>query len=168
MDNSFEIKLLILNFLSDLGSSVNLSEITSFLLESNLADYMQANQYLAELSESGLINEYQKENKVLYKINDQGKNTLEMFSDKISDDNRENIKKRVSELKEFTTDKINSSFTCKKDDNNYTASCSIIKEKNILFQIDIPNVSEKEAKQIEKNWDENKLNILKNIKENLM
>ncbi len=88
MDKSLEHKLIILYFLSNINSSINMSEITTFLVEKNYVDYLEANAYLADLAETGLINEYRKDNKVLYKINDEGKNTLEIFGDQLNDTNR--------------------------------------------------------------------------------
>ena len=49
MDNSLENKLIILYFLSGINSSINMSEITTFIVENNYADYISANNYLAEL-----------------------------------------------------------------------------------------------------------------------
>lgn len=169
MDISFEHKLIILYFLSSINSSINMSEITTFLVEKNYTDYMHATAYLSELAESKLINSYQKDNKVLYKINDEGKSTLEIFGDSLNKDNIKIIDDYLLDLKDLSTNSLHSSFNYEKqEDNNYNVTCSIAKDKNILFNISIPNVKEKEIKKIETKWDSNKLTIMKNIKENLM
>ena len=169
MDNSFEHKLIILYFLSSINSSINMAEITTFLVEKNITDYIQANTYLGELAESKLINSYQKENKVLYKINEEGKSTLEMFSEKLSSENRQIIDDYLLDFKDLSTNSLHSSFNYEKqEDEKYNITCSISKEKNVLFNISIPNVMENDIKKIENKWDSNKLTIMKNIKENLM
>ena len=70
-NNTFaDHKLIILYFLSNINSSINLSDITNFLIEKNYTDYMQAGNLLAELENNGLIAVIKKDNKVLYKINE--------------------------------------------------------------------------------------------------
>lgn len=162
-------KLIILYFLSNLNSSINLSEITTFLIEYNYTDYLQAGQYLGELAESGLINVYQKDNKVLYKINDQGKQTLELFSERLSDDNRKIIDNYLITLKDVSTNSIHTSFKYLEDENkNFEILCTIAKEKEILFEISIPNVKNEDIDKIKDKWETNKLTIMKTIKESLL
>lgn len=171
MSNSIftEHKLIILYFLSNLNSSINLSEITTFLIEYNYTDYLQAGQYLAELADSGLVNVYQKDNKVLYKINDQGKQTLELFSERLSNENRKIIENYLIDLKDISTNSIHTSFNYLEDDNKkFKVLCTVAKDKEILFEINIPNTEKEDIDKIKDKWETNKLTIMKTIKENLL
>lgn len=169
-NNAFaDHKLIILYFLSSINSSINLSDITNFLIEKNYTDYMQAGNLLAELENNGLLTVIKKDNKVLYKMNEQGKQTLDMFIDRLPEKDKVIIDEYLEDFKDLSTNSLHSSFaSIKNEDESIDAICTLSKDKNAIFEIKVPNVSEENLNKVKQNWESNKLTIMKNIKENLL
>ncbi|MCQ2748876.1 MAG: DUF4364 family protein [Clostridia bacterium] len=152
-NNTFaDHKLIILYFLSSINSSINLSDITNFLIEKNYTDYMGAGNLLGELENNGLITVIKKDNKVLYKMNEQGKQTLEMFADRMPAKDKEVIDEYLEDFKDLSTNSLHTSFTSiKNDDQSIDAICTLSKDKNALFEIKVPNISENELSKVKEN-----------------
>lgn len=164
-----EHKLLILYFMSSINSSINSMDITNFLIENNYTDYLTAQQYFAELSEQGLINLYQNDKKVFYKINEKGLQTLELFNNRLSSGNRNVVDTYLKDFQDLSTNTLHATFDYDIiDDDVYNIKCSISKDKKTLYNLEIPNVSKVKLDKIKDKWETNKLSIMKYLKDNLI
>ncbi|MFI3213763.1 MAG: DUF4364 family protein [Eubacteriales bacterium] len=78
-------KLIVLYMLEQVTFPLTTSQISEFILDREYTNYLTLQQVLSELSEATLVQSDTKGNRTLLMINEEGKNTLSFFNNRISD-----------------------------------------------------------------------------------
>ena len=119
---------------------------------------------MLDLLEIKYIKTYQKDNKDVYEITEQGREalnlTLDMLPGIIKLKVDINFKNELSNSKE--QESITAEFT-PKSETDYTVTCKINENHNCIFELKIFAGSREEAKKIVDNWKENAHNIYPDI-----
>ncbi len=151
-----ENKILILYILNKVAKSISNDSLLNLVLAVTDMNYFYFQQFLLDLLENGYIISYNTDNSVLYEITDFGKETLALTQDIIPGI----IKLRVDsnfkdELVSFE-DKhsVIAEYTPRSEDN-YTVTCKIVDNNDIIFEVKTFAGSREKAKDIVDNWNSN-------------
>ncbi|MFA5522906.1 MAG: DUF4364 family protein [Tissierellales bacterium] len=167
IDNSKELaqyKLLILYILDNAEIPMNNSDITQFLLENNYMNYFLAQQFISELVSSKFIEFSTKDGQEYYHLSNAGRDTLSFFNDRIPQTLKGEVDKRYQKKKEEMVKEsqiIGNYF--KKGESEYIVNLKVIEKDTNLFSMSLNVVSNKQAKMICNNWNENPNEIYKKI-----
>jgi hypothetical protein len=128
-------------------------QMTDFVLEHDIMNYFDLQQYLTDLVDSSMLEYSDSEGEHYYIITESGKNTLELFSDRVSQSLRRKINDSVDSKKKSFVIKTNitADYT-KEDDNDYMVHLSVKEGIYTLMDIKVNVVSNKHAKTICDNW----------------
>ena len=77
-------KLIILKMLELSDSPLSNSRISDFILEKGYTNYFSLQQALSEMAQTGHVTSLTKANSTLYKITENGKNTLDYLGSKLT------------------------------------------------------------------------------------
>ena len=159
-----ENKLLILYILGKMIAPIDNTNLYKLILSTQDMNYFYFQQFLLDLLEIKYIKTYQKDNKDVYEITEQGREalnlTLDMLPGIIKLKVDINFKNELSNSKE--QESITAEFT-PKSETDYTVTCKINENHNCIFELKIFAGSREEAKKIVDNWKENAHNIYPDI-----
>ncbi|HOO11951.1 MAG TPA: DUF4364 family protein [Bacillota bacterium] len=159
-----ENKLLLLYILSEAGIPLSKNQVTQVVLENSLMNYFSMQQFLAELVQKGLVVCYEDMGRHFYRIQRHGDEVLGLFLIRIPD----NLKK---DLKQYLTDKgmlikrensVQSSYLAESS-GTYSVYLKLTREDGTSFEMKVPIPSEKNAKKICANWNENAPDLCREI-----
>lgn len=148
-------KLIILKMLDQVGSSLNNSQISEFILEKEYTNYFTLQQVLAELQESALVTVSNTHNSSFYHLTEAGKATLNFFENKISDAICKDIKAYIEEKKFEIRNELSVTadyFPTNHDD--FLVRCQVREQDSALIELSLSVPSEKQASSICNNWKE--------------
>lgn len=151
-----ESKLLLLYIINKIDLPISNNQITQIVLENNLLNYFTFQQYLNELISSNCLTQTEKSGKNRLIMTKEGKNVLELFKDRISQ-NKQGI---IDEyLKQFQTD-IAKALTVTADydiegNNDYIVDLKVIENNSLLLNVKLNVASNEQAKAICRKWNEN-------------
>jgi predicted transcriptional regulator len=148
-----ENKLILLYILSETGTPLSKNQITQVVLENSLMNYFSMQQFLSELVQKGLVLCYQDMGRHLYKIHSRGLEVLNLFSSRVPDKLKKDLqeylnRKGVLLEREYST---RSSYLMEAP-GVYSVYLKLIREGKASFEMNIPAVSEEDAKKICANW----------------
>ena len=148
-----ENKVLILYLLNQLEDDITESGLFQIVSSINNVNYFYFKQFLTDLINSNLIEEYEKDSEQLLRINSKGKNSLSLTLDilpgivKLKADNL--FKKELSSIEEESS--VIAEFT-PKSENDYIIKCKIVENNETIFEVKTFAGSRETAKQIVDNW----------------
>ena len=150
-----ENKLILLYIIRKINLPVSRSNITQIVLENNLLNYFQLQQYLSELIEGEFINDTKQNNSHIMTLTEKGSYTLNFFVNRIPEKKLEIINKY---LKEHTISDKND-FEALSNyiplGNKYMVNLKFIKNEDMLMELNLIANSGVEAERICSIWKSN-------------
>lgn len=150
-----ENKLLLLYIFNKANMPISNNQITEIILENNLLNYFNLQQYLFDLVESGFLNNIKEERRQLYTITSKGKNALEYFENRINSNKKKIIDLFFNQQAGFIKERYKATADYFPDDENYTVICRLIEDNKILIDIKLNIPSIEKAKHICEKWKNN-------------
>lgn len=146
-------KLIILYMLNKVDFPLTTSQISEFILEQGYTTYFRLQETLAELVDSELVTVENTHNRTLYRLTENGENTIAFFRNKISTEIQADIDRFLSEkeyaLKEEVSVKTDYYLTT---NHEYEVRCQIIENGSNLIDLKLVVPTETEAETIANNW----------------
>jgi predicted transcriptional regulator len=147
-------KMIILQVLSTFGVPLTNDEATEFILENELINYFELQQYLVDLTDAKMIELNQMDNEERYFLTDSGKNTLDYFNNRLDQDLRRFINDQVESKKSRIIAHTNiTADYFRLDNNEYLVELKVEENNSTLVNLQLNIVSNKHAKLICKNWE---------------
>lgn len=153
-DQQLKFKIIILYTINQFSVPLTNQQLTDFILEHDIMNYFDLQQFLTDLVESSMLEYSTSEGENYYIITESGKNTLELFLDRVSQSLRRKINDSVDSKKKSFVIKTNvTADYFKEDDNDYVVHLTVNEGIYTLMDIKVNVVSNKHAKQICENWE---------------
>ena len=153
-------KLLILYILDKINMDLTNSQITQVILETDMMNYFSLQQILSQLMDSKFIKPYKDSGREYYCLTQKGLETLEYFLNRIPESYAIKIDEYIKNNKEslLADTQVKSSFV-KQSENEFIVNLRVIENKSNLIDLNLNVSSEKQAKQICNNWNNNASNM---------
>lgn len=154
MSETFTLyKLIILYMLDKVDFPLTTSQISEFILDKGYTNYFKLQQALAELSDAELIRVENTHNRTLYHLSEDGKQSIEFFSNKISQSIQDDINSYLLE-KQY---ELRNEVAVKADYYRNTAGelsvrCQVLEGQEPLIDLTLSVPTESEAKAIVSSW----------------
>lgn len=158
LDNNSTIqvknKIIILHVLKSFGVPLTNEQLTQFILENNLLNYFELQQYLNELSTSEMIERKKTNEDNLFYLTNKGKQTLNYFKDRLSKNLRRSINDKADQKKEriITKTEIFADYH-KIETGEYLVELKVIENHEDLMSLKLMIVSNEHAKKICEKWE---------------
>jgi len=147
-------KIIILQVLSTFGVPLTNNETTEFILENELINYFELQQYLSDLIEAKMIELNYSDNEERYYLTDNGKKTLHYFNNRLNQDLRRDINDKVESKKSRIIAKTNiSADYFRLDNNEYLVELKVEENNATLMNLQLNIISNKHAKLICEKWE---------------
>ena len=161
MSETFTLyRLMILYMLDKVDFPLTNTQITNFIQEKDYTDYFTVQQTLSELLDSDLIIAESTHNNTLYRITPEGRQTVDFFSNKISNGIKQDILEYFTEnrmeLKQETS--VVSDYY-KTTDNRYAVRCQMKNGEHPIIDLTLAVPDKEQAIAVCKNWSEQSENI---------
>lgn len=154
MSETFTLyKLIVLYMLDKVDFPLTTSQISEFILDKGYTSYFKLQQALAELADAELVREEVTHNRTLYHLTEDGKQTIDFFSNKISKSIQDDIDSFFAEKKY----ELKNETSVKADYYRNTAGeisvrCQVTEGAEPLIDLTLSVPTESEAKAIINNW----------------
>ncbi len=153
-DQQLKFKIIILYIINHFSVPLTNQQLTDFILEHDILNYFDLQQFLTDLVDTSMLEYSMSEGEKYYIITESGKNTLELFSDRVSQSLRRTINDSIDTKKKSFVIKTNiTADYYKEDDNDYIVHLSVKEGIYTLMDIKINVVSNKDAKRLCENWE---------------
>lgn len=163
-----ENKLLLLYIFDNVQLPLSNTLITEIVLENNLLNYFQLQQYLSELVDSGFLRLEKENKKQLYNLNPTGKNVLRYFENRISNSKKEILKSYLKSRSEILKKEVEiTADYFPGDDNDYTITCKITENSSTIIELKLKADSNDKAKAICSKWKADPYKIYNSIMDSL-
>ena len=151
-----ESKILLLYILSKVGKPISHNEFLELVSSIVDMNYFYFQQFLLDLLEDNYIFKYIQEDTEIYEITPEGKNAIDLTIDIIPGI----LKLEVDSKFKENFDTIKNKFSVSAEytpitDKDFSISCKIIENGNIIFNIEAYAGSREQAKKIVENWTHN-------------
>lgn len=167
--NLAENKVLILYLLEKLQNDITEDGLFKLVSSVNNMNYFYFKQIITDLIDSKLVGTYTKEEEMVMRITDEGKNAFNLTNDvlpgiiKLKADKI--FKKEVWDIEEKSS--VSAEFF-PKTENDYTVKCKIVENNETIFEVKTFAGSRERAKRIVDNWNKNASEIYPKILEILI
>ena len=159
-----ENKLLLLYILKSLKRPISNTQLTEIVLENNLINYFNLQQYISELESSNFIQYEKVDEKMLLSVSKKGENVLSFFEERISPSKISlldtYIKEKIELIKKELT--IKSDYTLS-DNNNFLVDLKALEDGSPLMDLKISVATKKQAISLCSRWQENPSEIYNKI-----
>lgn len=157
-------KLLILYILDKIKMDLTNSQITQFIMETELMNYFSLQEFLSQLIESNFVQIYSESNKEFYCLTIKGIQALEYFLGRIPQDIKDKIDVYTIQNKDqiLNDTQVKSDFI-KVSDNEFIVSLKVIENQANLIDLNLNVSSDKQAKLICDNWKNNASHLYADI-----
>ena len=154
MSESFTLyKLIILYMLDKVDFPLTNAQISEFILNKGYTTYFTLQQAISELLETNLISEETAHNRTLYHLTEEGAESIHYFSNKISEQIRQEIDDFLSEKRYELKNEVSVKATYYRNTNlEYSVQCQVIEHSMPLIDLTVSVPSEEEAKTVVANW----------------
>lgn len=151
-----ENKLLILYILSKVGKSITHKELLELVISISDINYFYFQQFLLDLIEDKYISKYEKNNEEIFELTPTGKEALILTIDLLPGI----LKLEVDSKFKENFDTIKNKFSVSAEytpitEKDFSISCKIIENGNIIFNIEAYAGSREQAKKMVENWTKN-------------
>ena len=169
-ENSLTLyKLIVLYILKLIDGPVTNAQISEFVLGKGYTDYFTIQQSISELTETGMIKNEKVMNTSRCTVTEEGKQTLDIFMDKITpgikEDIKEYLKKNGYSIKE--TNSIRCDYS-KGESEDYIVRLNVTEEKQPVIDIKIAVPTEDAAITLCSNWKEKSSEVYAQVLATLM
>jgi len=148
-------KLIILYMLDKVDFPLSNSQLSAFILEKEYTDYFTVQQAISELLEARFIQMETVRNTSLYRITEEGENTLQYFGNKISSAIREDIDTFLQEHKyELRNEVSTPADYYRTTTGEYAARCRVLERDSVLIDLTLTFPLEEQAATVCNRWRE--------------
>ena len=146
-------KIITLGLLSRAGEALSNSRIIEFFEETSLANYFTVQETLFELEEDGQVTMLEESHKKRFRITDAGKETLRLFSDRLSGEVLEDISSYLKEhdITIRTENALSASYD-RETGGGFVCHVKMGDENRTLLELTLHAMSEAQAETICTNW----------------
>jgi predicted transcriptional regulator len=153
-DQELKAKITLLHLIDQFSVPLTNQQLTDFIMEQELMNYFDLQQYLTDLVETSMLEYSTSEGDDYYIITESGRGTLSLFSDRVSQTLRRKINDSIDTKKKSFVIKTNvSAEYYKEDDNDYVVQLTVKEGIYTLMDIKVNVVTTEHAKQICENWE---------------
>ena len=147
-------------FLSTDNTEAAYYEAMKRFLETDMMNYFSLQQILSQLMDSKFIKPYKDSGREYYCLTQKGLETLEYFLNRIPESYAIKIDEYIKNNKEslLADTQVKSSFV-KQSENEFIVNLRVIENQSNLIDLNLNVSSEKQAKQICNNWNNNASNM---------
>ncbi|MEG1362402.1 MAG: DUF4364 family protein [Lachnospiraceae bacterium] len=154
-ETSIQYKIIVLFLLDKANFPLTNGQISDFILGKGYTNYFTLQQTMNRLEESNLIRTEATHSTTLYYITPDGKHTLYLFSDKVSDDIKKDI---ITYFKENAID-LRREISILADYSRISASsynvhCQLLNDKEPVFELNFSVPGKEQAIAACWNWKE--------------
>lgn len=152
-----ESKVMILYILNMVGKPILENNLWKIIVNCSDLNYFYFQQFLLDLLKDQYIEKAQDNDLILYLINENGKNILELTNHILPGILKLKLDTSIKKFKESITKNeysILADFTPERK-NNFFVDCKIVENNQIIFSIRIFAGSREQAKNICENWKQN-------------
>ncbi len=151
-----ENKVLLLYILNKLDKPINSDNLLKLVLSIQDMNYFYFQQFLLDLLQDNYIIGYTKDEDIMYKITDEGKNTLSLTDDLLPGI----LKLKVDNALKSEVDKIQNhshaiSEFFPRSENDFIIKCKLVENNIATFEIKLSANSREQAKAIANSWEKN-------------
>lgn len=147
-------KLIILQVLRAFGVPLTNDQTTEFILENELINYFELQQYLSELIDSDMIEINISDHEEHYYLTNNGKRTLHYFNGRLSKELRRFINDQADNKKDRIIAKTNiTADYFKLDDGEYLVELKVDEQDHTLMDLKLNVITSKHAKHICEKWE---------------
>lgn len=148
-----EHKLLLLYILDRFEIPLTNTQLTQFVMERDYMNYFLLQQFLGELVSSNMLEYSESEGNFFYLITEKGKNTLQFFRDRLSEELTDALNHAIEMKKQILLKEMQilANYT-KKKENEYVVDLKVIENDIVLIDLKLNVVSNKYAKEICDKW----------------
>lgn len=170
MSESFTLyKLIILYMLEKVDFPLTNGQISEFILDKGYTNYFKLQQTLSEMVEARFIHEEVTHNRTLYHLTEEGHETIQFFSNKLSSAIRDDIDAFFLEHKYELKDEV----AVKADyfpnaNQEFSVRCQVIENNMNLVDLTLTVPTEHEAQVIANNWRQKNEEIYALLMKNLL
>lgn len=145
-------KLILLYMLDNLDFPLTNSQISEFILEKGYTDYFTLQQTIYDLQSSDLIQSENVRNSTRYFITEAGRETISMFSSKLSSAIKDDIMAFFASKKYQLRKEIDLQADYYPIDKEYMVHCQIKEKKSTLLELKLNVVTKEQAVYICDHW----------------
>ncbi|MCT4621685.1 MAG: DUF4364 family protein [Marinisporobacter sp.] len=155
-----EHKLLLLYIFDKFSMALTNAQITQFVMEKDYMNYFSLQQFLGELTDTGMLEYSESNNGFFYVITEKGKRTLQYFENRLSNDLISTLEKSIEEKKKklLKERQVTASYA-KENENDYMVDLKVTENNITLIDLKLNVVSNKHAKQICDKWKKEAQNL---------
>ncbi len=168
-DQQLKAKVTLLYIINHFSVPLTNQQLTDFVLEQGILNYFDLQQYLTDLVDTSMLEYSHSEDDKYYIMTETGKNTIELFSDRVSQSLRRTINDSIDTKKKSFVIKTNiTADYYKEDDHEYIVHLLVKEGIYTLMDIKVNVVSNKDAKIICDNWEKKAQHLYADILNKLM
>ena len=146
-------KIAILEMLSKAVEPLSNSQITDFFLDWQYTDYFNVQQVINELESSGLLTSETLHNSTRYHLTEDGKHTLLLLRDKLTDAMEADIQTYLEEHKiQFQKENALSATYDKATGGGYLVQCRAREDHRDIVNLTLHTATKEQAETICNNW----------------
>jgi hypothetical protein len=136
------------------------AQITQFVMEKDYMNYFSLQQFLGELTNTGMLEYSESNNGFFYVITEKGKRTLQYFENRLSNDLINTLEKSIEKKKKklLKERQVTASYA-KENENDYIVDLKVTENNITLIDLKLNVVSNKHAKQICDKWKKEAQNL---------
>jgi predicted transcriptional regulator len=160
-----ENKLIILYLLDKMDVALSNNDISQFAMERNIMDYINVQQALSQLTDSGYIEAFNEKSTTRYSITHEGSGVLSLFHNRIT----EWLKSAANEYILNNKQRIRSEYETSANyfpeiNGEYLVKCAVCGlDGNQIMELDVVVPTKSQAQLICNNWKRNINNICSTI-----
>ena len=146
-------KLILLYIIDKINISVSNMQITRIILEKKFMNYFVLQQILSELCEGGLLLSSIEDNKTIYKLTGNGKQTLTIFLDMVPYWIRSSLNNSLASIrKNLKNEMLITADFIPESENEYIVSCKVHEDNFSLIDLKITVGTKNDAREICESW----------------
>lgn len=148
-------KLIILYMLDRADGEIAMDHLSEFLLENGFANFVSLLQSFAEIEENGLVSSKGKGDRQVFRITDEGRQTLRMFRGELNEDIRSQADAFLREKGRVLREEQNllANYYAVSD-GSYEVMLSVHEHGRVLFEVRINVPDKAQAQKICMEWPE--------------
>lgn len=150
-----ENKLLLLYMLNRVGMPMSNANFTQIVLENNLLNYFELQQYLSELVEAGMLNEKHEGNRHLLGITEKGVNSLELFLSRIPEKKKQVVDAYFLKNLDLIKHEVRVIAEYALDGNRPMVRLALKSDADTLIELKLPAENNALVQQLSQHWKDN-------------
>lgn len=154
MSETFTLyKLIILYMLNKVDFPMTNSQISEFILDKGYTTYFKLQQALSELADAELLREETTHNRTLYHLTEDGAQSIQYFTNKISRSIQEDIDNFLREKQYDLKNEVSVKADYYRNTaGEYSVRCQVLENQEPLIDLTLSVPTESEAESISNNW----------------